>query len=107
MGLIAATLVSFAGKQLVSMGLGVASFNSEAGLSTNNSGHHSGGRTLIRQIYSQGQETSPKERRSNSNVSLVLILKTPGITNRAIVYKAITGRVSDASPSSSPFSLRI
>lgn len=106
-GLIAAVLLSFACKQLVSMGLGVSSFNSETGFLSDNHAHHTGGRTLIRQIYSQGQETAPKGRKSNINGSITINFKMPAVTNQTVICEALNGRALKAAPSSSPFSLRI
>ncbi|HEY5039951.1 MAG TPA: hypothetical protein VIJ93_12850 [bacterium] len=106
-GLIAAILVPFTCKQLVSMRLGVSPFNAESGILSNNRPHHTGGRTMISQIYSQAQETTPKNRKSNSNVSTAINLKTPTTPNQAVICEAFNSRVLEDSPSSSTFSLRI
>ena len=106
-GLIATVLVPFACKQLVSLRLGVSSFSAEPGISSHNPSHHSGSRTLMGQIYSQAQETAPKGRTSNSNVSTSTNFKIPATPKQAIVHEALNRRVLEELPSSSSFSLRI
>ncbi len=106
-GLIAATLFSFAGKQLLAVKLAALPFYPESGISNNSGSHHNGSRTLMHQINVQAQEISNKGGKFNSNFFQISKLKTSVIAERTPRLDAFARWFLKDSSSIWPLSLRI